>query len=355
MALNIGNLLQGSQPKVPGVKQAGGISVLQGSNQPVQGSTLNVQGSSPVLQGSSPILQPAVSPQLLNPNTKIIVPPKAPVVPEPVVQPVAASAPVATSAAAELPDRSNSINTNLAALEGADLQRTSGLGAIQDTLGKLFGRYGEEASANEATYGGQSDANKGNFLRNMQAALSNAVQGRRGLFGILSSLGALSGSGINLANRAVQTGANADISGANDTFGENRSELDTNIANFRTADERRRQDAEAAAEASRLNLENSVLQNKQKIFGNLADDYSAMGNAAKAKEYADMIAALFPEIARTSVPAATVNYAPASFAPIALSKYVGGSGGTQVVTAPAAPNSTLPGLLALSPQRRRDE
>ena len=363
MAVTLANLLQGggSQPAVPGVKQAVGPTVqgslLQGSAPVLQGSTVKVQGSSPALQQTitPQKLQPTVNPSTLPASTVIKVPTATPT-PQPTPVPTPVPAPVDPNASAPaapvLPDRSNSIRVNEAALAGADAQRTSGLAAIQDTLGKLFGRYGEEASGNDANYNEQSDANKGNLLRNTQAAMVNAAEGRRGLFGILSSLGALSGSGVTLANRAVQNGANADISGANDTFGENQVTLDTGIRDFRTADERRRQDAEQAAEASRQNLENQVLTTKQKTYSSLADDYSQMGNAGRAKEYADMVAALFPDIARTSVPAAAINYAGATYAPGTLNKYVAGSNGTQIQATPAA-GTSLPGLVAVSPTQKK--
>lgn len=266
-----------------------------------------------------------------------------------------APAPVSTVPAAPvLPDRSNSIRSNEAALAGADIQKTSGLSSIQETLNKLLGRYGEEATANTANYTENSNTNKSNLQRNTQSALVNAAEGRRGLFGILQSLGALSGSGVNLANRAVQKGANDDITGANDTFGENQTALDTSIGTFNDADKKRRDDAERNAENTRIDLENQVLGNKQKIYSNLADDYSQEGKADQARKYADLVASLFPEIARTSVPKSEIAYSGATFNPASLNKYVGGDASTQVRTqAPTAPG-LLPGLVALTPAQRRE-
>lgn len=262
-------------------------------------------------------------------------------------------APTGGTSAPERPDRSNSILANEAALRGADTQLSSGMAAIQETLDKLMGRYSEEATANEKNYGSQSTTNKNNLLRNTQAALLNAAQGRRGLFGVLASIGALSGSGIDLANRAVQQGANADISGANDTFGENQSSLDENIGLFRDADRRRREEAESGTENSRLDLRNQVATNRQKIYSSLADDYSQMGDEARAREYAELVASLFPEIAATSVPKASVGYSSAAYAPSTLAKYVGGDTGTQVRTTPAGGETSLPGLIAVNPLERR--
>lgn len=256
-------------------------------------------------------------------------------------------------AGANTVDRSNSIAVNQAALAAAEQQRTGGLAAIQDALAKLMGRYSGEASANEENYTGSSNTNKNNLQTGTQAALINAAQGRKGLFGVLSSIGALSGSGISLANNAVQKGANDDISGANETFGDNQSALDTNIGQFRTADEQRRKDAEDAAIASRTDVENKVAGSKQKIYSNLADDYSQMGNAAEAKRYSDLVASLFGQIAETSVPTGGPAYAGAAYSAAPLAKYVGGGANTQVATTPSTGGGALPGLVAYNPLKRK--
>lgn len=310
-----------------------GLTTSTGQTDP--GLALNSAG----LQGN--ISQPKTYQSIFPGETKAAA--KAPANPNATVAP---AAPV-------LPDRSNDIRANEAALSAADTQRTSGLATIQDTLNKLIGRYADEAKTNQANYGESTDTNKNNLQRNTQTALLNAAEGRRGLFGILASLGALSGSGINLANEAVQKGANADITGANDTFSENRGALDTSINAFNAADKRRREDAATAAETSRTDLENQVLQNKQKAYSQLADDYSQEGKAADAKRYADLVASLFPDIARTSVPPAQIAYSGASYTPASLAKYVGGDTGTQVQTTPASGANPLPGLLALTPLQRK--
>lgn len=344
-ASDVASLLQGGgQPAVPGVKQVTNQPQLQGSAAiPLQGSTLN-------LQGTSPNLQPTVNPATL-PAATVIHVPSAPAVPPPAaVTPNPAPA-VAQPAAPVLPDKTNDINVNKAALEGADTQYGTGLTAIQSALDKLFGRYGSEATNNESNYTEQSNVNKNNRETGTQAALEAAAQGRKGLFSVLSSLGALNGSGIDLANLAVQHGANEDITGANETFGQNQTALDTGIANFRTEDQKRRDAAQSATEASRVELKNQLATNKQKIYSNIANDYSAEGDAGQAKTYSDLVASLFPEIAQTSVPAPAVTYTPPAYTPSTLSKYVGGNTNTQVSV--AAPDVTgVPSLIAGTPRKR---
>lgn len=357
MAVSIASLLQGgSQPAVNGVKQVTGSPAVSGiqlqgaSTVPVQGSTLSVQGSSPTLQGSSPILQPTVNPQTLPTTATIHVPSKpvtaAPAAPAPALPTALAPAnPTGASTAAPvLPDRSNDISQNQAALAASNSMLTNGLSSIHSSLTDLLGKYGSEGTANEATYGTQSDTNKGNFLKNMQSALLNAAQGRQGLFGVLASLGALNGSGVDLANHAVQSGANADISGANDTFATNQSGLDTSIGEFRTADQQRKDQADKDAAAQEQALRAQVAGNQQSIYGNLANDYSDMGNAGQSKQYSDLLASLFPTIAANSVPSSGPSYSAANFTAPALSSYL--SGGTTVNSTPSSGLGGLPGLLA---------
>lgn len=323
------------------VSQIGNL--LQGS------SGTSLQGSTPTtpLQGSSPVLQPTVNPAQLPPTTVIHTAADVPV-----VKPATTPAPVITTPAVEKPDKTNDINFNKAALDASGTQNATGLSAIQATLDGLISRYGSEATDAEGNYTEQSNTNKNNQQRNTQAALINAAQGRRGLFGILASIGALNGSGINLANRAVQTGANEDITGANDTFGENQTGLDTAIGTFRTDDARRKEDANKSADASRTDLTHDTAVNNQKIYSQLADDYSAMGDEGNAKMYSDLAAALFPQIAQTSASTPALTYAGAAFTPSTLSKYVGGDQSTQVQATPASGPLSLPGLVA-GPAKKR--
>lgn len=253
------------------------------------------------------------------------------------------------------PDRSNSINANLAALEGAGVQRSRGLSAINDTLARIFWGYDSEAAGNERNYEESSVTNRNNLLRSTQAALASAAEGRRGLFSVLASLGALNGSGVTLANQAVQRGANADITGGTDTFNDNQALLDTSIDQFRSADRLRREDTERAAAAERDALEYNNLKNKQNIYSSLADDYSQMGNAAQAKVYSDMVAALFPDIGRLSVATPGLSALNASYSPSQLAKFAAGGPSTTVRTTPATGSDQLPGLVAQPTVRRRDD
>lgn len=265
---------------------------------------------------------------------------------------------VAAAAAASTPapikvDKSNDIALQNAGLTAADTQQTTGIAAIDKALGGLTDQYGTEATANEANYGTQSDTNKNNLQKNKQSAMVNAAMGRRGLFGTLQSIGALNGSGIDLANRAVQTGANEDLAGAADNFSTNQTSLDTGIGTFREEDKRRRENAATAAENAKTNVKNDTAKSKQTLYSNLANDYAAQGDAENAKKFTDMAAALYPEVAKTSVPSSDLAYTGAAFTPGTLANYIAGANDTTVSIAPSPGGRALPGLFATNTKKKQ--
>lgn len=256
-----------------------------------------------------------------------------------------------TSAPAKV-DKSNDIALQLAGLGAVDSQLSSGLGSIDTALSKLTGQYDTETGSNEKNYGEQSNTNQGNLQKNKQTALVNAAQGRQGLFGTLSSLGALNGSGIDLANRAVQKGANDDLSGAAENYSTNQSGLDTAIGTFRQEDKMRRENATTAAENAKTNARGEAAKNRMAFLSNLANDHAAMGNEGEAKRYSAEAAALYPELARTSVPNSNIAYSGAAFTPGTLANYMAGADSTQVTAAPTQ-GSTLPGLVAAPTKKKQ--
>lgn len=254
-------------------------------------------------------------------------------------------------------DKSNDIALNNAGLTGADQQQTAGLGSIDKALGGLIGQYDTEKTANEGNYGSQSDTNRGNLQTNKETALVNATQGRRGLFGTLSSLGALNGSGIDLANEAVQKGANEDLTGAEGNFSTNQTGLDSAITKFRQDDERRRNDANSAATNAKGKVQHDTAVTKQGIFSNLANDYAAMGDKGSASRYTQMAADLYPTVANNSIPDTTnLTAETAAFTPGTLANYLN-NGATTVSAGPAqgtgAGQGNLPSLFATNDQKKK--
>lgn len=250
-------------------------------------------------------------------------------------------------------DRSGNIVVQRAGLDAVDAQTNAGIDAINRALNNLLGDYSTEAATNEGTYRTQSDVNQGNFQRNKQSALINAAQGRRGLFGTLSSLGALSGSGVELANQAVQKGATEDLTGASETFGANQSSLDTSIGQFRQQNDRRKREAEGAAENARTNTRGNAARDRMQFLSNIANDYSAMGDEATAQSYRQQVSALYPEIAKSNIPNANIVRSEAAFTPGTLQNYIAGADSTLVQSTPASGAQRVPGLVA-GTKRKRD-
>lgn len=267
----------------------------------------------------------------------------------------------AAPAAAPTPapvDKSNDIALQNSGLSSVDQQTNSGLAGVDKALGGITGQYDAESSANEQNYTTQANTNQNNLQKNKQSALVNAAQGRQGLFGSLSSIGALNGDGINLANHAVQKGANEDLSGAEDTYGENQTTLDTSIGKFREEDKRRRQEATTAAEDAKTGIRHQAAKDKQGYYSNISNDYAAEGKADEAKKYSDMAGSLFGELANTSVPSTSLAYSGAAYTPSTLSDYIAGQGSTQVAATPVQGGGTgaaMPGLYASTSAKKKQQ
>lgn len=251
-----------------------------------------------------------------------------------------------------IPDRSASIALQNAGLASVDTNTQNTKNQITKQRSDLEGEYDIEAGINEANYTGQSTVNQQNLQKNKQTALVNAAQGRRGLFGTLASIGALSGSGIDLANRAVARGANMDLAGAGDTFEENQAGLESSIGLFRDADAKRRRYADRAATDAATRAENAGLISKQKYYTQLANDYADMEQRGNRDRYTKLASDLYPEIARTNV-AETTSLSPqaAAYSPSTLANYLAGAQNTNVEVTGGTPGG-LPGLIA-TPRRRK--
>lgn len=251
-------------------------------------------------------------------------------------------------------DKSADIQIANSQLGAEDTKLNSGLSSADKALADLMLGYDTEAGNAKKSYDANVAQNNNNLQSNKQTAFTNAVQGRRGLFGTLASLGALSGSGIDLANRAVQRGANEDLSGAQDTFNANNTAQKTAYDTFGAEDAQRRKDAEKATENVKQNVRNSVAKERQGFYVQLANDYHDEGNSAMAKHYTDLAASLSPEVAQTSIPAALPTYVAAPFTAPTLSNYLGG-GNTAVKTTPQNAQG-VPGLFAggfLAPNQKK--
>ncbi len=213
------------------------------------------------------------------------------------------------------------------AIGSLDVERDTGYRNIDDSFGSLLSRYNKESAANEADYTEQGETNTNNLQKNKQNALLAAAQGRRGLRGTLSAIGALSGDGGVLADRAVTTGANQDIGEAGDTFATNAQTLDKSIKKARDEDADRRAEAETTRTNQRTALEGSIASKKQNYFQKLAEIFGQADRTGEANANLQAAGNLNNEIASKTRVASTA-FAPrsAAFTPGDLESYLAGAG-----------------------------
>ncbi len=325
--------------------QGGGLNFLQGGN------PISLQnGSSPAVQGGSSAGTLAQNPvsgiALNNPNTTITQPATTPNQQTNNLPP----APSITPAAPVYQDKTNSIAADNAGLNSAATSRDTMLSSIQKALSAMLGTYDSEKAAADQSYQNESTANEQDLQGNKESALQAARQGRQGLFGTLASLGALSGTGIDLANHAVQQGANQDLTTAADTYATNQNGLDSTYGTWNRNDQERRNQANTNAANDKQIAENDYYKNEQSYLTNLANDYSAEGNAAQAKNYTDQLVAVAPLAAATNTPQIDIGYSGGAYTAPTLNSYLGRANNTTVQSTPGATPSgsvfNIPGLVA---------
>lgn len=262
------------------------------------------------------------------------------------------TSPTVTAPATQYPDKSNDITLQNAGLSSVGDTENAGLKAIQDALGKIVGQYNDDLNTASTEYGKQSTENTKDLETNKQAALEQGVQGRQGLFGTLASLGALNGSGIKLANNAVQKGTNEDLTTAADTYATNANGLDTGYNAYTQQEKRLQEKAQSAATNNEQQVHNDAAKSRQAYLTNLANDYQEEGNTGEAKNFAAQAAALFPAIAATNVPTIDLGYSGGAYTAPTLSQYVGKANNTTVQTTPGSGSGSsmfnIPGLIALN-------
>lgn len=249
------------------------------------------------------------------------------------------------------PDKSNDIAMQTAGLGNIQSGEDASLGKLTDTYNSVMGEYnGDLADANKS-YTNNSNDNRNDLETNKGTALENARQGRQGLFGTLASLGALNGSGIDLANEAVRRGANEDLKTASDNYATNQSTLDSGYTKYKKDEQKLIDQANRAYGNDQEQVKNDSAKQRQQFLINIANDYQDEGNTAKAKTFMDQASALFPEISQTSVPNMDIGYSGGAYVAPTLNQYVGQANNTSVRSTPGSNTGgtslfNIPGLVA---------
>lgn len=240
---------------------------------------------------------------------------------------VAQVAPAAPSGPAKPQLNQAAVDATYKAVDSLGVEQDTGYRNIDDSYNSLVSRYNKEAGQNEADFQEQTESNTNSLTKNKQNALVAAAQGRRGLRGTLSALGALSGDGGVLADRAVTTAANQDIGEAADTFAGNAQTLDKSIKKARDDDADRRAEAETTRTNQRTALEGSIASKRQNYFQKLAEIFGQADQTGAANDWLGKAGGLNNEIASKSRVVSTA-FAPraAAFTPGDLESYLAGAG-----------------------------
>ncbi len=181
-----------------------------------------------------------------------------------------------------------------------------------------------------------------------------AAQGRRGLRGTLASIGALSGDGQVLADRAVTEGANDDIGAARDTSAANTMQLDKAKKRFDEEDSVRRNEAWTAKGNQETALEGTILSKRQQMLQKLADLFRAGGQGGRADNYVAEAAGLNEGIAQKSAVGSTpFTQRAAAFTPGKLAEYLAGAGDMTVGVAGGDGGGLSPTIVAA--RRKKEE
>jgi len=191
--------------------------------------------------------------------------------------------------------------------------------------------YDEQDQLDRGAYDKNVDQNEQSFTTNNQRALLNAANASSGLRGVLSSLGALGGSGVDIVRRLVGLAANEDTGASRQNFDVNADNLTTSWSAAEREQRQRRQDAEATLSNEMQNNKADVLNSRQSIYKELAGLYGP--DASEGMDYASKASALSAPIAATTR-ATVAPYAKSSslYSPGALQEYLAGTQNLEVDT-----------------------
>lgn len=211
--------------------------------------------------------------------------------------------------------------------------------------------YDAQDAIDRRAYDDNVFQNENTFTSNNQAALLNAANAATGLKGVLSSLGGLAGSGVDVIRRLVGLAANDDTGAGRKTFETNATNLQNSWSQAEQNQRQRREDAEALLQNNLQNNEAGVLTSRQGIFQQLANLYG--DGTSEGNSYASKAAALSAPIARTTrATVAPYQAASSLFSPGALQQYLAG---TQNLNVSASSGSEAPINSPVYSTRKREQ
>lgn len=244
------------------------------------------------------------------------------------------------------------VNPLLASLSSLDTILSNRLSNARDTYNRYINQYNDQDALDRQAYDTNVQQNNENLAGDRQAALLNAARGGQGLRSVLSSLGALAGSGVNLIERLVGRAANQDVGQADSTYKTNATNLNTAWGQTEQQQRQRRADADANLFNDEQNARADVLNSRKGILEQLANLYGS--GSAKGNQYAGEATSLAPQIAATTK-ASTAPYAASSslFSPQSLQTYLAGTKDLNVNT--SGSRQPVINSPAFSTTQRRDD
>lgn len=256
-------------------------------------------------------------------------PAPAPQVQQPAVDTAAIAA--ARAAAADRAAKQAAANPLFESLKTLDTIRSNKDQGSRDEFGRAIAGYDEQDALDRTNYSTNVAQNETTYTGNNQKALLNAANASTGLRGVLSSMRALGGSGIDIVKRLVGLAANSDTGASRDTFETNATNLNQSFNQAERESRQRRKDAEALLENNLKNNESTVLTTRQGILQQLANTFGA-GTAEGAKYAAEAGALAAPIAATTRATIAPYQAASSLYTPAALKTYLAGTQNLDVST-----------------------
>lgn len=192
--------------------------------------------------------------------------------------------------------------------------------------------HAQEANAsNDTTQGNIYDTQVHGNSTNRELAVHNAetaaAQGRQGLRSVLASLGALGGTGTELAGRAVANTANEDIGGADKTYQDNANSIAQAHEAYQS-DAKNRDDALTSA----LDADNKDANSK---------GIQSILNAAQSVGDTSTYNQFLPQLVASTAPTAPIRANTLTYNPASVGSFAPPSN-LQVSTKPTTTSATTP-------------
>jgi hypothetical protein len=219
----------------------------------------------------------------------------------------------------------------------------------------IMAAYAAEDATNQQAYQKQVETNEQTREAQHQAGLLGAARGSRGLYATLASLGALNGTGRQLANRAVSSEANIDIGNANKTFDTNATTLFDTRSKLSQQEEQRKRDAKKIREDKLKANSYDKSAETENLWKTMSDHWAKAGNnseAANAMGRASQATA--GKIAASRPNAGTYATAPLQYSAPELGKYLAGANDMSVKVAGGA-NGPINGAIYTSTKDREKQ